>query len=593
MAHPLNRPRFGVGVKKDVVVEGYGILQPRVGLNLPSVGRFGLRTHVRRRAGHRPVHPRRLGRLPGPAGRRLLRGQGHLRRRRLRARDARQHAREPHSQPRPDRGLLRALGPAQSDVQLLEDTPSRYSADMARPPSLGAWRLATDRLAASSPARVAGITAQSAVDAVQVEAVRQPAPQPRAHGADRAGGARLGPAARAVHVDAAHHRDRRHRAVRSARHGLGARAPINWFTAIALAQAPDAACCCRLLQLAHTLACLPTEAVATLDAIARTMWRMVRGRRLLEWDGIGRHPRRAIRPARMDGVARQHPWLVGRPDIRRADRRPARPRATLGHSSPRRRLLLLWFFSPLVVWWADRPLAQPRSELSATQRKFLRGVARRTWAFFETFVGPVDNHLPPDNVQLHPVARVAHRTSPTNIGFSLLANLTAHDSGFITLDQMLTRIADTVTTMEKLERHRGHFYNWYDTQSLLPAGAALHLHRGQRQPGRPADDAAHGAAGPAGRDAVVAAMVPGHRRPAGADAREPALAGTHLAALDRADKLVATACAAIAPPRGCGCCRITCWPRSRTVAREVLEGGRGRRWLGRVRPQADSASGRR
>src|SRR5262249_35562159 len=67
-----------------------------------------------------------------------------------------------------------------------------------------------------------------------------------------------------------------------------------------------------------------------------------------------------------------------------------------------------------------------------------------------------------------PVPRVAHRTSPTNIGFSLLANLTARDSGFITLQQMLERVAATITTMEGLDRHRGHFYNWYDTQSLLP-----------------------------------------------------------------------------------------------------------------------------
>src|SRR4051794_794972 len=61
-------------------------------------------------------------------------------------------------------------------------------------------------------------------------------------------------------------------------------------------------------------------------------------------------------------------------------------------------LLLLWFFSPLIVWWADRPQALPRSELGVDQRLFLRRVARRTWAFFENFVGVDDNHLPPDNV---------------------------------------------------------------------------------------------------------------------------------------------------------------------------------------------------
>ncbi|MEP7058615.1 MAG: glucoamylase family protein, partial [Caldimonas sp.] len=99
---------------------------------------------------------------------------------------------------------------------------------------------------------------------------------------------------------------------------------------------------------------------------------------------------------------------------------------------------------------------------------FLRRLARRTWAFFDAHVGAADNHLPPDNVQEHPVARVAHRTSPTNMGFALLAGLSAREFGYLTTSQLLTRIGAALTTMESLERHRGHFFNWYDTQSLQP-----------------------------------------------------------------------------------------------------------------------------
>jgi cyclic beta-1,2-glucan synthetase len=73
----------------------------------------------------------------------------------------------------------------------------------------------------------------------------------------------------------------------------------------------------------------------------------------------------------------------------------------------------------------SRPLVRREAHLTAEQTRFLRTVARKTWAFFETFVGPDDHWLPPDNVQEHPVAVVAHRTSPTNMGLSLLANLTA------------------------------------------------------------------------------------------------------------------------------------------------------------------------
>ncbi|THA42002.1 hypothetical protein E6R62_37970, partial [Streptomyces sp. A1136] len=95
-------------------------------------------------------------------------------------------------------------------------------------------------------------------------------------------------------------------------------------------------------------------------------------------------------------------------------------------------------------------------------------LARKTWLFFETYVGPADNWLPPDNMQEHPVEVLARRTSPTNIGLSLLANLTAYDFGYIPGGQLLERTRNTFQTMAALERHQGHFYNWYDTQYLRP-----------------------------------------------------------------------------------------------------------------------------
>src|SRR4030095_3958608 len=98
----------------------------------------------------------------------------------------------------------------------------------------------------------------------------------------------------------------------------------------------------------------------------------------------------------------------------------------------------------------------------------MRKLARRTWAYFEAYVGPDDNWLPPDNVQEHPALKVAHRTSPTNMGLALLANLTAHDFGYLSTGQLVTRTTNALRTMESLERHRGHFYNWYDSQTLLP-----------------------------------------------------------------------------------------------------------------------------
>src|SRR5437016_6556628 len=85
---------------------------------------------------------------------------------------------------------------------------------------------------------------------------------------------------------------------------------------------------------------------------------------------------------------------------------------------------------------------------------FLRNLSRRTWAFFETFVGPEDHWLPPDNFQEHPAGAIAHRTSPTNMGLALLANLSACDFGYISAAQLIERTTNALHTMKALERHR-------------------------------------------------------------------------------------------------------------------------------------------
>src|SRR5690606_21898457 len=77
-------------------------------------------------------------------------------------------------------------------------------------------------------------------------------------------------------------------------------------------------------------------------------------------------------------------------------------------------VLLLWLALPLFIHLLNQPPRQPVTALERDQTLFLRALARRTWGFFERFVGPEDHWLPPDNHQEHPVERTAHRTSPTN-----------------------------------------------------------------------------------------------------------------------------------------------------------------------------------
>lgn len=128
---------------------------------------------------------------------------------------------------------------------------------------------------------------------------------------------------------------------------------------------------------------------------------------------------------------------------------------------------LLWLISPIVALWVSRePVIAPQAALSVREHQSLRLIARRTWRFFETFVTPTDNMLPPDNFQEEPRPVVAHRTSPTNIGLYLLSSASARDFGWASTGATIERLEAAFASLEKLQRYRGHFFNWYETRNL-------------------------------------------------------------------------------------------------------------------------------
>src|SRR6185436_16738874 len=99
---------------------------------------------------------------------------------------------------------------------------------------------------------------------------------------------------------------------------------------------------------------------------------------------------------------------------------------------------------------------------------YLRLVARQTYRFFERYAGPDQYWLVADNFQEDPEPTAAPRTSPTNLGLALLATVTARDFGWIGTLEALERLDAQLSAIERLERHRGHLLNWYDTRTLQP-----------------------------------------------------------------------------------------------------------------------------
>jgi len=219
----------------------------------------------------------------------------------------------------------------------------------------------------------------------------------------------------------------------------------------------------QLGQILLTLAFLPYDAFISLDAIGKTLLRMlVTHKRLLEWQPSGDSERTTrARLSGFYGTMWIAPLIALASGLGMAILRPAQ----LPWGLP---ILAVWFAAPWIAWQISQPIESATPKLTPVQLRFLRRIARRTWHFFEAFVTSRENWLPPDNFQEIPTPTIASRTSPTNIGLSLLANLAARDFGYLAVGALIRRTQNTFATLERLERYRGHFYNWYETRTLQP-----------------------------------------------------------------------------------------------------------------------------
>jgi cyclic beta-1,2-glucan synthetase len=222
-------------------------------------------------------------------------------------------------------------------------------------------------------------------------------------------------------------------------------------------------CTIHLKQNLFIFASLPFEAFYSFNAIFKTLFRLLFSKkRLLEWN----HSPMGKKHNRINLIdSFRTMWISPFLAIISAVSLIIFYSEVIFFAFP---VIGLWFVFPFIAWWISREQVQHLSKLTDKQNKFLRNLARKTWSFFETFVTSDDNWLPPDNYQEYPVPVLAHRTSPTNIGLSLLANLAAYDFGYILSGEFLERTSKTFNTMISLEKYKGHFFNWYDTKSLRP-----------------------------------------------------------------------------------------------------------------------------
>jgi cellobiose phosphorylase len=460
MAHPLTRPVFDAA--SGIVVEGYGILQPRVGVSLPSSRRSWF---VRLFAGETGIDP--YTRAVSDVYQDVFQ-EGSFIGKGIYDVDAFQRAMNGRV---PENAVLshdlleacHARSALVSDVEFYEEYPSRYSVDIDRRHRWirGDWQITQwllPRVPGSDVRRMANPL--SALSQWKIFDNLRRSLVPIALTLLLLGVwivfpaiSRLGltlalavvtlPGLLSVLVDAS-------------------RKPVDFPWAMHLRGVATSGGR-HFFQMLLALTFLPYDAFISLDAVGRTLLRLlVTHKRLLEW----RTSSDSERTTRSSlGDLYRDMWVAPAIALVTGFLMFSRNSAPL---QPALAILGLWMAAPWIAWRISQPIEPEVPELSSRQLAFLRCTARKTWNFFETFVTAGENWLPPDNFQEIPVPTTASRTSPTNMGLALLANLAARDLGYLSAGGFVRRTSDTLATMQRLERHRGHFYNWYETRTLQP-----------------------------------------------------------------------------------------------------------------------------
>ena len=452
MAHPLNRPQFDAAAQR--VTNGYGILQPRVTPSLPAAAEGSLFQQIYSSPGGIEPYAAAISDVYQD-----LFGEGSFTGKGIYDIDAFEAAlagRVPENTMLSHdlfEGIFTRAGLA-SDIEVVEDFPARYDVASRRQhrwvrgdwqllswmfgkarsgiPAVGRWKMVDNlRRSLVAPLTLASLLAgwllPLPVAAIWTAALLVMLALPR-----------LAPLPFAI---------------------LPGRAGITSRSHLAALLADT---CSAFAQVGLNMVFLANTAWQMLDAILRTAFRLTITRKhLLEWvtaaqSGGG---------ARL-GLAGQYLHMAGGVALGLgiaaliwALNPVAWPFAAV--------MMLLSLAAPALAQRISRPhLPTSAMPLDADGAQALRLIARRTWRFFETFVTEADNYLPPDNFQETPRPAVAHRTSPTNIGLYLLSITVARDMGWIGQAQAINRLEQTLQTIQRMPRFRGHLYNWHDTRDL-------------------------------------------------------------------------------------------------------------------------------
>ena len=217
-----------------------------------------------------------------------------------------------------------------------------------------------------------------------------------------------------------------------------------------------------ILRAVISLGCLPYKAYTASKAICKTIYRLlVTHKNLLEWTTS----EEAERLSKTDFISYYKSMIInviaGIISLIIYSQDKSIIAILLG---------ILWIVTPSIMWYVSRESEEkdPKEILTPKEQEYILGIGKKTWEFFNRYLNQENNYLIPDNYQEDRKNKIVRRTSSTNIGLSMLAVISAYDLGYIEFDKALEILKNIIYTIDSLQKWNGHLYNWYNTETKEP-----------------------------------------------------------------------------------------------------------------------------
>lgn len=217
-----------------------------------------------------------------------------------------------------------------------------------------------------------------------------------------------------------------------------------------------------ILRALITLACVPYKAYVSLKSIIKTIYRMsITHKNLLEWTTSEDAERQSKTDILTYTKAMFINSIFGIISIIFGIIMPSIVMIFLG---------ALWTLAPSFMCYISKSKNREKAidKINDNDKKYVLDIAKRTWKYFETYLNKETNYLIPDNYQEVRKEKIVYRTSSTNIGLSILAVISAYDLEFINYKKTLELLENIINIVDELPKWNGHLYNWYNIKTKEP-----------------------------------------------------------------------------------------------------------------------------